>query len=94
MTVFKLMFYTTWRYCKETWHFDDTAETEDSAGAQLGRTIPSIDVECWSDSIGSILQTEEFIRNWDFYPHPHPNPSPDKFLFILHVPHHLPRHKL
>jgi hypothetical protein len=68
------MLYTTWRYCNETWHFDDTAGTEDSAGAQLGRTFPLTDVEGWSDSIGRILQTKEFIRDWDFYYHPPPPP--------------------
>jgi hypothetical protein len=76
------MFYATSIFCKNIWYSDDTAGPEASAGAQLGRTNPSADVEGWSESIRSILQTKECIRDWDYYsptPLP-PPPHPRKFL--------------
>jgi hypothetical protein len=44
------MFYATSRCCKKIYS-DDTAGPEASAGAQLRRTNPSVDVEGWSEAI-------------------------------------------
>lgn len=90
MRVFRLIF-TPPENAVRRGHFDYTAGTEDSAGAQLGCTIPSIYVEGWSDSIGSILQTKEFIRNSRFlFLSP---PPPVNLWLITHAPHNLLRHK-